>query len=164
MTRGAEDLFFVYLSEAIQGKCYIFSGPFYHYYQRDDSLNKRKDVLWHHFLNYAELSKELQARQIPPSGSKRFYLWDTPLRIDSEHKFDFVKSFFSSVETDVRSSPDLYSVFECYVMVAVLSCRDYISFRIRYFLDFPIRYRLMVLLNRRWPSVTTILDGSWKVK
>ena len=159
----AEDNYFSFLSEALQERSYIFSGPYYHYYQRKDSLSRTPDADWYHIRNFYELAKALRARGIPPSKSIRFYFWDTAWRLDSEYKFNYMRDFMKYVEADVLAAPELYNVFGCYIMRAVLSCDSYRTFRIRYFLGFQWSYRLRVILNMRWPTVRTILNGEWRI-
>ncbi len=163
LLKCAEDNYFTYLSEVLQERSYIFSGPYYHYYQRKNSLSKSPDADWYHIQNYYELAKALRARSIPPSKSLRFYFWDTVWRLDSEYKFNYMRDFMEFVEADVLAAPELYNVFGCYIMRAVLSCDSYRTFRIRYFLGFQWSYRLRVIINMRWPTVRRILNGEWRI-
>ncbi len=164
LIKSAEDVYFIWLSEILQESSYIFRGPYYHYFYRRKSLSRQKDNIWNHLLNYNELLKSYREKNIPPESAKRFFfLKKDSLEINSAERFSFAKAYFEAVENDVLTAPELYWAYDCYVMKAVLSCADYREWRRRFFFGLFICYYIRILRNRRWPTVKSILDGTWVV-
>ena len=164
LIRSAEDVYFVWLSEILQEKIYIFKGPYYHYFQRRRSLSGSKDNMWHHLKIYNELLIEYRERNIPPASAKRFFFWPERLRINNEDRFNFARSFFETVETDVKAAPGLYWSYDCYVMKAVLSCSSCKEWRLHFPLGLYIGFYIRLVKNRMSrPTVESIIDGTWKI-
>lgn len=164
LVKSAEDVYFVWLSEILQEKSYIFRGPYYHYFFRRESLSRQKDSIWNHLLNYIELLKSYREKNISPESAKRFLFWrQDRLRINSEERLRVAKAYFESVKDDVLAAPQLYWDYECYVMEAVLSCSYYREWRRRFFFGVNVGFGIRLLRNRRWPTVRELLDGTWVV-
>lgn len=128
---GVEDNYFTSLAEILQPRSYIFGGPFYHYYQRQGSLSRREDRYIHYFQNFKAFSDTLRERGIAPSSAKRFYILYN-MRIENEPLFNYMRSFFTEVESDVLEALELYRYYDYYVMESVLSCPDYPSYLSRF--------------------------------
>ena len=161
---GAEDVSFVSLAEILQEKSYIFRGPYYHYLQHRKSLSRTKGIDYKHFLVYDQLLDACRSRNIPPSAARRFFVW-YGFRIGDSVEFDFLRSFFARVKADVEAADHLYNSFECFVMKAILSCKDYAQFRRRFSPRLRFDWWLQILINHRCPSSTRdVLDGSWSVR
>lgn len=162
--KSAEDVYFIWLSEVLQESSYIFRGPYYHYFYRRKSLSRHRDNIWNHLLNYNELLKSYREKNIPPESVKRFFFWKSDsLEIGSAERFKFVKAYFEAVENDVLAAPWLYETYDCYVMKSVLSCADYRKWRRRFFFGVYIGYYIRIIRNRRWPTVESVLDGTWEI-
>ena len=132
--RGAEDNYFVFLADILQGKCYVFFGAFYHYLKREGSLSTSDDYDWHHIGVFKDLSLVFRERGIPPKGAKRFKLWrGMRLGLHKEGRYSELRDFFKDVESEVRPAKHYYSYYERAVFNAVLACPDYKTFRRQYF-------------------------------
>ena len=128
---GVDDNYFTSLAEILQPRSYVFSGSFYHYYQRPGSLSRQNDLIWNYTLTFKELLEALRKRGIPPSAAKRFYVL-YQFRIENAELFDNLKSYFSEAEADVLEAPWIYRYFDFYAMEMVLSCTDFLSYRRRF--------------------------------
>lgn len=128
---GIDDNYFTSLAEILQPRSYVFSGPYYHYYQRDDSLSHQGERSLIYIQNFRLFLGALRERSIPPASAKRFFIIDR-FGIYGKESFSFIKSFFTDVEPDVLAAPDLYSWFDFYTMEAVLSCPDFETFCYRF--------------------------------
>ena len=158
-----EDNYFVALAEVLQERSYVFHGPTYHYMQRRGSLNRGKEKAFKHFLVFDKLHDALKERGVPPSGARRFICFDY-LWVKKKEQFSFLRSFFQKVENDVLAAPELYTCFDCFVLKVILSCRDYAQFRLRYFPNMKLSWKIRVVMNMGWPkSSKDVLDGKWKV-
>lgn len=159
---GVEDNYFTAMAEILQERSYIFNGPFYHYYQHDGSLARQPESAFRHFENFRVFVDELHKRNIPPQAARRFYVLDA-LEINTEEKFNFLHSFFEDVEADVRACPDLYSVADIFVMLMILACPDYESFRKRYSPKLSTSFMVRIIRNNGRPTKEQLLDGTWVV-
>ena len=157
---GVEDNYFTSLAEILQERSYIFNGPFYHYYQRSGSLSRHPDKQLNHFRNFKVFTDELHKRGIPADKARRFYVMEDIVIYD-ENMFDFIKAFFSDVEADVMECPELYSVFDAFVLRSVLSCHDYTAFKKMFCPRMSVSF-FNRLRTRHSPTLQSILDGSWE--
>ena len=160
--KSAEDVFFTFLTEALQKKSYIFSGSFYHFRQRGDSNTRRPSHRWDHVIAFRYLLDEFRQRSIPPSASRRFVFWDLNFKIQNEEQYDFAKAYFTDVLPDVQAAPWLYSIRDCYTMRSVLSSKNYKGYKWRYKFGLDLTYKFEVVLHMGWPTVNGILRGGWK--
>lgn len=128
---GVDDNFFTSLAEILQPRSYVFSGPFYHYFQRVGSLSRQKDPALNYSQVFSAFLHELKGRGIAPGAAKRFYVF-LHLVIEDKNAFDSIRSFFSEAEPDVFESPQLYMYNDFRSMEMVLDCPDYNTFRSRY--------------------------------
>lgn len=157
-----EDNYFVGLAEVLQERSYIFHGPTYHYMQRQGSLNRGKAKAFEHFFAFDKLYDALKERGVPPSGARRFRCLDS-LWIKNKEQFLFLLSYFRKVENDVLAASELYSGFDCFAMKAILSCRKYAAFRLRYTPWMKLNWRIRILLNMGWPKCSRdVLEGKWR--
>ena len=148
LIKGVEDNYFVYLSEAIQGKCYVFFGSFYHYFKHKNSISASKGYEWYHIDAFKALSVALRERGIPPDEIKRFRMWkEMDLRLNEE-KYAAMKAFFEDVEDDYRAAPRIYTYYERAMIETVLKCPDLKTFQKRYFLCVDLRSRYKTLIRR----------------
>ena len=157
---GVEDNFFTAMAEILQERSYIFNGPFYHYYQREGSLVRQPDAVFHHFENFRVFLDELRGRNIPPQAARRYYTLDR-LVVDTPERFDFLRRFFVDVEPDVRACPRLYGALDAYTMKAFVTSPDYQSFVSSYGNMPHLKFVSRVFRTRIYPTVFQILDGSW---
>ncbi len=128
---GLDDNFFTSLAEILQPRSYVFSGPFYHYFQRPGSLSRQKGLALNYSHVFRAFHKELKKRGIAPEAAKRFYV-APQVTIDDEMAFNSLRSFFCEVETEVYESLNLYTYRDFITMEMVLDCPDYDTFRSRY--------------------------------
>lgn len=159
---GVEDNYFTAMAEILQERSYIFNGPFYHYYQREGSLVRQPDAVFHHMENFRVFLDTLHERKIAPSRAKRFYVMEN-LTVDTEERFEFLRSYFTDVRQDVTDCPRLYYPFDVYVMNALTSCRDYGEFRKRFHPLLKVSFMARIARTGALPTVEQILDGSWTV-
>ena len=159
---GVEDNYFTAMAEICQERSYIFNGPFYHYYQREDSLAHQSGSAFRHFENFRIFADELHKRNIPPQAARRFYVLDT-LTIDSEEHFAFLRSYFADVENDVRACVDLYATADIFAMLALLSCQDYSAYLKRFSPKLSNAFLARVIHNKAFPRKEQMLDGSWRI-
>lgn len=154
---GVDDNCFTSLAEVLQPKSYVFSGPFYHYYQRPGSLSRQGELALHYTHAFDALLKEIKKREIPPYAAKRFYVIPQ-LVIKDENTFDSMRSFFAEVEPDMFESLGLYMYHDFRSLEIVLNCPDYKTFISRYPFGLAIRSSVewetgrMVEIMSRIPS------------
>ena len=159
---GVEDNYFTAMAEILQERSYIFNGPFYHYYQREGSLVRQPDAVYHHFENFRIFLDELHRRNIPPHAARRYYTLAN-LSVGTSERFSFLKRFFEDVESDVRACPKLYSSMDVFMMKAFLTSPDYDSFKSHYGKIPHVKMISKVFREEHFPAVSQILDGSWWV-
>ena len=154
---GVEDNYFTGLAEILQPRSYIFNGPFYHYYQREGSLVRQPDAVFHHFENFRVFLDELHRRGIPPQSARRFFTLEK-LEVKNRERFDFLKRYFTDVEADVRACPKLYGILDAYTMKAFLACPDFESFR-RRFGEIPhLRFAALLFKEKLHPTTEQVLE------
>ena len=72
----------------------------------------------------------LVSRGIPRDGLKLFYIG--PVILDTESKFDALRSFILKAASDIRRNPALYVPHDLFLMESVLASPDYTAWRSRY--------------------------------
>ena len=154
---GVEDNYFTAMAEILQERSYIFNGPFYHYYQREGSLVRQPDAVFHHFENLRLFLDALHERGIPPQSARRFYTLDR-LDVNTRERFEFLRKFFVDVEPDVRACPELYGALDAYMMMAFVSCPDYETFLSRFGRMPHLKFAARMLRETVLPTVCQILD------
>ncbi|MBR5661010.1 MAG: glycosyltransferase family 2 protein [Bacteroidales bacterium] len=155
---GVEDNFFTSLAEILQDKSYIFSGPFYHYYQREGSLVTQPGAGFRHFENFRLFYDELRARNIP-KGRARLFFVPRKLVMENEFQFDFIRSFFSDVVDEVREYYKPYSMVDIFLLTAMLSCPDYSEWLSKYNPSAYLSYFSFIKKNGDYPSTEAMLRG-----
>ena len=140
---GGEDNYFTCLAEIPVEKSYVFRGPYYHYYQRDDSLMHQRSAGFDYILAFKTLYDELQARNLPTEDLRLFYAG--PMVLDSEEKYLFTKHFLEEIKPQVLRHSEWYIALDLHLMEAVTTSSGYADFLSRHnpviSIDF-IRYRL----------------------
>ena len=154
---GVEDNYFTAMAEILQERSYIFNGPFYHYYQREGSLVRQPDAVFHHFENFRVFLDALHERGIPPQAARRFYTLDR-LDVNTRGRFEFLRKFFVDVEPDVRACPELYGALDAFMMMAFVSCPDYETFLSRFGRMPHLKFAARMLRETVFPTVCQILD------
>ena len=154
---GVEDNYFTAMAEILQERSYIFNGPFYHYYQREGSLVRQPDAVFHHFENFRVFLDALHERGIPPQSARRFYTLDR-LDVNTRERFEFLRKFFVDVEPDVRACPELYGALDAYMMMAFVSCPAYETFLSRFGRMPHLKFAARMLRETVFPTVCQILD------
>ncbi len=124
------DVIFTGLSTVLSDKSLVFCGPFYHYVQRSDSLMRDRDCGFLDLAAFDALYDELVLRGIPREHLKLYYIG--PVFLDSERKFDTLRSFFLKTAPDIRRNRGIYAAHDFFLMEAVLSCPDYAAWLSRY--------------------------------
>ncbi|MBO5563927.1 MAG: glycosyltransferase family 2 protein [Bacteroidales bacterium] len=136
---GAEDIYFTGLAEVLQEKSYIFCGPFHHYRQREGSfVHQGGEKGFYYLQSFRLLVEELGRRGIPTEGMKLFYAG--PMLVDSEEKFDFIRSFLMEIEPQVSRHPEMYTGHDLLLLEAVCSSQDYAAFRARHNPNLAVEY------------------------
>jgi len=123
---GGEDNYFTTLAELPLEDIFIFRGPHYHYFQREDSLAHLLTAGFDFILSFKTLYDELNARGLSTEDIRLFYAG--PMVIDSEEKYDYIKSFLQEIQPKVLSHPERYIALDLYLLDAVTSCSDYKDF------------------------------------
>ena len=127
---GGEDVFFVGLAELLQEKSYVFFGPYYHYFQSDNSLSKRKDIAFQCFKFYRALLKELESRS-RSDGCIQFQLLRS-LNFENPEEYDAVRSFLLEVKSKVLANQNDYVVGDLVFMNAMIDSPDHELFKRNY--------------------------------
>ena len=161
LIRGTEDNYFIFLSEALKDKVYVFFGSFYHYLKRKGSLSSTEGYDWYHIRCFKELQTQFKERGIPPETAKRFKLWQgMDLRLDTEEKFLELKELLVNAEDDFKAAKWIYSYYERAMVKTVVSCPDLRTFRRRYLFDVKIPSRINEIKNNLKKSLRkTFLCG-----
>lgn len=158
---GVEDNYFTSLAEILQEKSYIFSGPYYHYYQREGSLVSQPGAGFRHFENFRVFYDELRARNIP-RGRARLFSVSRKLVMENEFQFNFIRSFFADVVDEVREFPKPYSMVDLFLLAAMLSCPDYSGWLSKYSPSAYLSYFSFIKKNGDYPSTEALLSGDLK--
>ena len=124
---GGEDNYFTTLAELPLPDLFVFRGPYYHYFQRDDSLAHLREAGYDFIKSFQALYAELRARSLPVDGIRLFYAG--PLVIDSEEKFNDIRSFLLEIREQVLEHSERYIALDLHLLEAVTSCQDYDHFR-----------------------------------
>lgn len=124
---GGEDNYFTTLAELPLPDLFVFRGPYYHYFQRDDSLAHLREAGYDFIKSFKALYAELRARSLPVDGIRLFYAG--PLVIDSEEKFNLIRSFLLEIREHVLAHSERYIALDLHLLEAVTSCQDYDHFR-----------------------------------
>ena len=152
---GVEDNFFTSLAEILQEKSYIFSGPYYHYYQRAGSLVTQPGAGFRHFENYRLFYDELRARNIP-RGRARLYSVPRKLVMENESQYNFIRSFFADIVDEVKEFPKYYSFVDMFLLKEMLSCPDYSEWLLKYNPSAYLSYFSYIKKNGDYPSTVSI--------
>ena len=126
LSGGGEDNYFTTLAELPQSDLFVFRGPYYHYFQRDNSLAHIKEAGYDFIKSFKALYDELLSRSLPVQGIRLFYAG--PLVIDSEEKFNFIRSFLQEIRQQVLDHSERYIALDLYLLEAVTSSPDYRHF------------------------------------
>ena len=102
---------------------FVFRGPYYHYFQRDDSLAHLREAGYDFIKSFKALYAELRARSLPMDGIRLFYAG--PLVIDSEEKFNLIRSFLLEIREQVLAHSERYIALDLHLLEAVTSSPDY---------------------------------------
>ena len=124
---GGEDNYFTTLAELPLPDLFVFRGPYYHYFQRDGSLAHLQEAGYDFIKSFHALYAELRARSLPVDGIRLFYAG--PLVIDSEEKFNLIRSFLLEIREQVLAHSERYIALDLHLLEAVTSCQDYDQFR-----------------------------------
>lgn len=124
---GGEDNYFTTLAELPLPDLFVFRGPYYHYFQRDGSLAHLREAGYDFIKSFQALYAELRARSLPVDGIRLFYAG--PLVIDSEEKFNCIRSFLLEIREQVLEHSERYIALDLHLLEAVTSCQDYDQFR-----------------------------------
>lgn len=135
---GGEDNYFTTLAEAPLKDIFIFRGPYYHYWQREDSLAHLRSAGYDFIKAFKALYDELRARSLPTEDLRLFYAG--PLDIDSETKFNYIKSFLDEIRPQVLSHAERYIALDLHLLEAVTSSADYADFRSRHSANISIDF------------------------
>ena len=123
---GAEDIYFTALAEVLQPRSYVFFGPYHHYWQRTGSLFHQKSNGYYYVQSYRMLYDELVARGISLEGLKLFHCG--MIEVDSQEKFDFLRSFALQVNPYVQQHVEYYTGHDLMLLAAVTECPDYAAY------------------------------------
>ncbi|MBO5563930.1 MAG: glycosyltransferase family 2 protein [Bacteroidales bacterium] len=129
--RCAEDIYFTGLAEVLQRRSYLFTGPMYHYFQREGSLSRASESRFRALQNYDRLFDALVMRGYPVSDLRLFYA-GPDLRVDTEEKFLFLRRFFHKIAPLVREHAGWYFGFDKLLLDAVTGSASYGDFQQRY--------------------------------
>jgi len=123
---GAEDIYYAGLAELLQPRSYVFRGPFQHYWQREGSLFHQKTNGFYYIQSFKLLYDELLRRSVPTEEIRLFYAG--PMQLDSEEKFNFVRSFLLEIKPQVLRHQELYVALDLFLLDAVCDSADYADF------------------------------------
>jgi glycosyltransferase involved in cell wall biosynthesis len=145
---GAEDIYYAGLAELLQPRSYVFRGPFQHYWQREGSLFHQKTNGFYYIQSFKLLYDELLRRGVPTEEIRLFYAG--PMLLDSQDKFDFVRSFLLEIQPQVLRHKELYVAHDLFLLDAVCGSADYADFLSRHNPNIAlafIRSRMKTLRN-----------------
>ena len=120
---GGEDNYFTTLAELPLRDLFVFRGPYYRYFQRNDSLAHLREAGYDFIQSFKALYAELHARSLPMDGIRLFYAG--PLVIDSEEKFNLIRSFLLEIREQVLAHSERYIALDLHLLEAVTSSPDY---------------------------------------
>lgn len=127
---GAEDIYFAYACDLMQEKSYIFKGPYYHYCQHQTSAVHLKERGFHYIESFKLLYKFLNNNNIDLNDIKLFYV--ESLIIDTEQKFNFVKSYLTEIEDIFNKNIDIYNEQEKFLFKIMKESPDFKCFISKY--------------------------------
>ena len=127
---GAEDIYFAYACDLIQEKSYIFKGPYHHYYQRQTSAMHSKERGFHYIESFKLLYTFLNDNNIDLNDIKLFYV--ESLIIDSEDKFNFVKSYLREIHDIFNKNIGIYNEQEKFLFKIMKESPDFKYFISKY--------------------------------
>lgn len=123
---NGEDIYFSGLAEVSQTQSYVFFGPCFHYWQRENSLSHQKKNDIHYIQNCRLLYRTLVARGISLDGLRLFHFWVGS--IDSRDEFDLIRSYLLEAGGAILDHKDQYTVLDNLLFDAILSSPDYETF------------------------------------
>lgn len=123
LSGGGEDNYFTTLAELPLPDLFVFHGPYYHYYQRENSLAHIREAGFDFIKSFKALYAELLERSLPIDGIRLFYAG--PLVIDSEEKFNLIRSFLLEIREQVLAHSERYIALDLHLLEAVTSSPDY---------------------------------------
>jgi len=127
---GGEDIFFSGLSYYLKERVYVFRGPLYHYFQRESSLSRQSDNAFHYIECFKLLYDEVRSRGIATEGFRLFF--SGQVMVDTEDKFEFIRSFLSEIKEEVLRHSELYASIDLFLLEAVCSCGTYDEYLQKY--------------------------------
>lgn len=127
---GAEDIYFAYACDLMQKKSYIFKGPYYHYCQHQTSAVHLKERGFHYIESFKLLYKFLNDNNIDLNDIKLFYV--ESLIIDTEQKFNFVKSYLTEIEDIFNKNIGIYNEQEKFLFKIMKETPDFKCFISKY--------------------------------
>ena len=121
-----QDVYFVSATEMNKSETFVFKGPYYHYYQRNASAMRKKERGWHYIQIFKKIfdygvenSKEL-------GGFKLFA--NESLIIDTEEKYNYIKKYFSEINSLVNRNKEIYNDFELFLFDIINKTESYQDF------------------------------------
>lgn len=144
---AGEDIGFSGLADLLQTNSFVFSGPYYHYWQRKGSLSHTEGRGFEYIRNYHLLYHALVSRNVSLDGVKLFYC--DFLNIDSQEKFDLIWSYLNEAGPAILQQRNLYTVLENRVFDAVMSSSDFESFKASHHPNIAIEFLRSQLKNNK---------------
>ncbi len=127
---GAEDIYFAYACDLIQGKSYIFKGPYHHYSQHQTSAMHLKERGFHYIESFKLLYELLNKNNINLDNIKLFFV--ESLIIDTEQKFNFVKNYLVQIEDVFNKNINIYNEQEKFLFKIMKESSDFKYFTSKY--------------------------------
>ena len=124
---GGEDNYFTTLAELPLPDLFVFRGPYYKAAAGKSLCDYLQEAGYDFIKSFHALYAELRARSLPVDGIRLFYAG--PLVIDSEEKFNLIRSFLLEIREQVLAHSERYIALDLHLLEAVTSCQDYDQFR-----------------------------------
>ena len=124
----ADDVVFNTITTIYGEKTYVFFGEKYHYTVNDTGMtgqaetSNSKDL--NHIKAHSMIYDFLKERKMLDDKLKLFRVY-TFIKVDTEEKFNFYKSFFEKIETDFRRNENIYNEMEKYFAYSLLNSSNY---------------------------------------
>lgn len=119
------------------GRCYllaervcIFKGPYYHYFQRPDSLMRSKERGALYIESFRMMRDCLLDQGVDLTGVRLFFV--ESLFIENEQTFNFIKEYMAEIRQDFDRDAGIYSELDRFLMRIMSSTADYEAFEARY--------------------------------
>ena len=144
---GAEDIYFTALAEVLQPRSYVFFGPWHHYWQRAGSLFHQRSNGFYYVQSYRLLYDELVNRGVSMEGLKLLHCCS--IEVDTEEKFNFIRSYAQQIDPLVKHHPEYYSGHDLLLLDTILSSADYASFLAHHHPNIAIEYLRNHIKNKK---------------